>query len=549
MRFQKLSAKISGGKYLRITFLAGLILLVFAGCILTVFWLFERGSSKTARRQDSFFRILREYDISAETVVGTEKEFEGLNRELDRLEKRAISVESWLSVLKRRKALANLHRPSMGAYRSSINRALKAYPLSQPIAAVAAAALVKDTALDRQAEEKLRGWLPLLTDPSFNTLRLGFYVLLGDFRNPQNAAQLPDGLFSGGSEDVTVDLAILKILRADIRGAAADIQAHLNSRISPSNDFLRFAAEYYYDFGDLSRSAELFSLLEGDLSLLRQADALYLAGFTGSARSIWSILADSLNENSLYNLAVTSEDQNEAAGFLEKLANTDPSLQYQDSRQFGIIRYSRLLDYSRAIAVLEDAEKLEPSGYPYIDLEICRRYAQRQEPGRQIAEAWLLLERHPENENLYWWAAWQIFFNRYYDETKILLNHAERLGLSGQWVSEYMAVQLMLEGDLETAESILRSIPGETAGWNIYANRGCILETQSYPARALEQYELAALKLQNPKTASRIQFRIAKCFFALGRVSDAYRALEYALDIDPENHTARLELDRAFLGK
>jgi len=214
MRFQKLNAEISGGKFLRITFLAGLILFVFAGCILTVFWLLERGSSKTARQQDSFFRILREYDISAETTVGTEKEFERLNRELDRLEKRAISVESWLSVLKRRRALANLYPHRMEAYRDSINRALKVYPLSQPIAAVAAAAIAKNTALDRQAEEQLREKLPLLTDPAFNTLRLGMHVLLGDFGSPEKAALLPE-LSPGGNDDIAADLAIVKILRAD----------------------------------------------------------------------------------------------------------------------------------------------------------------------------------------------------------------------------------------------------------------------------------------------------------------------------------------------
>ena len=544
-----MNAKISSGVFLRVTFLAGLILFVLAGGALTVFHFIERDKSKTTRQEDSFFRILREYDISAETIIGTEKEFERLSRELDRLEKRAIGVESWLSVLKRRRALANLYSPYMGAYRDCINRALKAYPLSQPIAAVAAAALVRNTALDRQAEEQLREWLPLFTDPAFNTLRLGLHILLGDFGSLEKAALLPE-LSSGGNEDITVDLAILKIIRADFRGAAADIQVNLNSPLPPSGDFLRFAAEYYYDFGDISRSAELFSLIENDWGMTRQADALYLAGFTDSARSIWSILADSLNENSLYNLAVTAENNEEEAAYLEKLTKTDPLSadvpHYKDSRQFGLIRYSRLLEYNQAAAILEDAEKSSPSGYPYIDLEICRRRTWQQQPARQAAETWLLLERHPENEDLYRWAAWLLFFQRLYGETEILLNRVERLGLSGQWVSEYKAIQLMKEGDVETAGKILRSISAGAAEWYDYANLGYILEAQRYPARALEQYELAALRLTNPVTASRIQSRIARCFFALGNVSEARRALEYALDLDPENHAARLELDRTF---
>ena len=532
---------------MRITFLAGLILFIFAGGILTFFWLLERGNSKTTRQQDSFFRILREYDISIQEFYGTEKEFERLDRELDRLEKRAIGVESWLSVLKRRRALANLYPSSSflkEAYRKSINKAMKAYPLSQPLAAVAASALVKDTALNRQAEEKLREWLPLFTDPAFNALRLSLHVLLGDFRDPEKAAQLPAGLSSGGSEAVNVDFAILNILRKDFRGASADIQALLNSTIPPSNDAIRFAAEYYYDFGDLRRSAELFSRIESDLSMLRQADALYLAGFTGSARSIWSILADSQNENSLYNLAVTAGDQDEAAVFLKRLVNADAE-SARDSRQFGLIRYSRMFEYEQAIAILEGTEKLNAFDFPFIDLEICRRRAWLQEPGRQMAETWLLLERHPETEDLYWWAAWKFFYQRYYNEAEILLNDAQRLMFSGEWVPVYKSIQLMQGGDIEKAESILRSIPAEPAEWYVHANLARILEAQRSPARALEQYELAALESLNPKTASRIQFRMAKCFFALGRVNEAYLALEYALDLDPENLTARLELDRA----
>ena len=525
---------------LRITLLAGLILFVFAAGVLIVFRIIERGSSKTTR-QDSFFSILREYDLSAQTITGTEKEVERLDRELDRLEKSAISVESWLSVLKRRRALVNLYPPYREAYLNSVNRALKAYPLSQPIAAVAAAAFVKDAALDRQMEEKLRTWLPLLTDPSLNKLCLGLHVLLGNFKNPEKAAAL-QGLSADGIESIAVDLAILKILSADYRGAAADIQTMLNLPVPPGDDSMRFAAEYYYDFGDLVRSAELFSGIEGDFYMLRQADALYLAGFTDSARSIWSILAENSNENSLYNLAVTTENRDEAAVFLQKLSKTNPA-SITDSRQFGLIRYSRLLEHNQAITVLESAEKLS-SLYPFIDLEICRRNTLLQEPGRQAAEAWLLLERHPENEDLYRWAAWLFFFQRYYNEAKILINYAEESGFSEQWVPVYKALLLMQEGDLETAESILRSIPAQTAEWYVHANLGRIIEAYLSPARAIEQYELAALKPQNPKTVSRIQSRIARCFFAMGRAGEARRALEYALDIDPENHSARLELDR-----
>ena len=508
------------------------------------------GASGKPPQEESFFRLLREYDRTAREIANIHSEIEILNRELDRIEKKAIGVEARLSVLKRRRNLVKLYPPCAEDYRQSIERAVKAYPWSQPLAALAAAAVVRDTALNNEAEEKLRGFLPMLTDPAFNSLRLGLHILLGDFKNPQRAAALPKELVGDGTEEITTDLLIVKVLRDDPL-AAAEIQSILNSPVPPSDGFIRFAAEYHYDFGDLRRSAELFSRIETEEALIRQADALQLAGFNDSARSIWSILAaepvSTAAELSLYNLAVTAESQEEAAGFLEKLARTAGTKtgnSNTDSRQFGLIRYSRLLAAGQAIAVLEGAEQLKPSDYPFIDLEIRKRRAYFQEPGRQLAETWLLLDRHPENEDLYRWAAWFIFYQRFYSEAAPLFRRAEQYRLDWRWAPVYEAVRLMQEGGLDAAEGILWGQPRETAEWAVFANLGRILEAQRSPSRALEQYELAAAKVQNPKTAAQIQVRIAKCLAALGRGGEALRVLNYALDLDPENLSAQLELER-----
>jgi len=533
--------QINSARLLRITLLSGVILLIFTGASLTVFSLFERGVTKTTRQQDSFYRIMREYDSAVRENFGTEREFDHLNSELDKLEKRAIGVESWLSILKRRRALASIHPLSMVNYRNSINNALSAYPYSQQIAAIAAAALIKNSSINRGAEERLRSWLPLLSDPSFNELRLCIHVILGDFGNPRKADVIPANIYTDGTESVSLDLAILRTLRADYRGATVDIQTMLNAP-NPSSNALRFAAEYNYDFGDLLRSAEIFSMIDDERAMIRQADALYLAGFPESAGALWRILADLENENSLYNLAVTSQDS-EAAVFLEKLANIE-TVSNTESRQFGLIRYSRFLEQPQAITVLQKSSSFSPADYPFIDLEICKRQSLGRDVGRQLADTWLLLDRHPENEDLYSWAIWYFFFQRRIDEAGILLDRMELLRFDAQWVRFYRALQLMNEGRLDDAENILRSIPSQDGNWQIYANLGRIIESQRSAGRALEQYELALTKTQNPKTAARIQLRIARCFTALNRPSDARRALLNALDFDPENLTARLELER-----
>ncbi len=139
-------------------------------------------------------------------------------------------------------------------------------------------------------------------------------------------------------------------------------------------------------------------------------------------------------------------------------------------------------------------------------------------------------------------------FQHYYEEMKILLNRIENFNFSG-WTAIYKSVQLMIEGDLAAAENILRAVQNKNGDWFIYANLGRIFEAQRSFARALEQYELAAEIISgsiadNSTAASIIFFRIARCLTALSRPVDAVPALQQAVELNPNNHTARLELDR-----
>jgi len=564
--------KLLNNTVLRITFIAGLMLFVLTGVFLTGFYFIERSAGKTTRIQDSFSRLLSEYDISADVYIGTEKEFENLGRELDRIEKKTIGVESWLSVIKRRRTLARRYPPSMGSYRACVSRALKAYPSSQPICAIAAASLIKDTAINEDTQKNLRSLISLLTDIDFKKLRLSFHVLLGDFTSPQKAALLPEDISSDGTEIITQNLIIVKILKAQtdsenkkaanksaandtfdyysventaVYNAASDIQTVINST-NPSQKFIRFAAEYNYDFGDIRRAAVLFSRIDGDWAIGRQADCIYLAGFPASARSLWLILSKQAipDERSLYNLAVTTDDAQEAGTYLKKIIDTDTEA-FTDSRQYAVIRYSRLLPNAQALAVLQKTDKLTPMAFPYIDLEICKRKTESQQPARKIAEAWLLLDRHFEDDDLYRWASWLMSFQRNYDELSILLKrHVSDQYQESEWSKFYKSVQFMIDGDIDSAMNLLQSIPIENSGWFVNANCGRILEAQLSFTKALEQYKIAVEKTPEKKTASKIHYNIARCYTALARPTDTLHSLEDALNIDPDNHTARLEYER-----
>jgi hypothetical protein len=418
---------------------------------------------------------------------------------------------------------------------------------------------------------------------------------------PDLSALDVQGSFSPAErEAMTANMAMVKLLKGDSAGAAAEIQSVLGysassapqaAEPSPSAPFLRFAAEYFYDFGELPRSAELFSRLPDEAALLRQADALWLAGYAGSARAVWSMLAApgangeasavnaGLSARSLYNLALTAENRDEAAALLEQLvalpragaANAPVSGDAGGlSRQYGLIRYSRLLDAPRATAILEaygdragDGAETGPAAPALLELEILRRRTEIAGTGRLAAETWLLLGRYPEMENLYQWGAWFFDHQRNYGETAVLLKTAARREFNGQWIAMHEALQQLRNGNPDGAENLLVSVSAGTAEWAAAANLGRILESRHAPARALEFYEIAAAALQGKSAgaaewgdwdqtgelrrrerASRIQFRIAQCLKTLGRAGESRRALEYALDFNPDNLNARLELGR-----
>ena len=540
---------------LHVTFFAGVMLLLLIGGVLAGVFVNGRSAGREVR-ESAFHRLLEDYDFKYRQIAGAghslrPQEIERLDDDLNRLEKRAEVVESWLSILKRRRQLARLDAGYEGSYRQSSRRAALAFPYSEPIAAVAAAALVYNTGITGEGESYIRDILPLLASSRMAPLRLSLHVLLGDYKSPEQAlASLPRNFAALDFMNIPVqaeamypNLIILKILAGDISSAAIDLQTALTA--FPSPVIIRLAAEYFYDFGSLLRSAELFSMLPDEAALSRQADALWLAGFSGNARAVWAMLP--ARNTALYNLAVTAQTPEEEADLLGRLAGGTAE---DSSRLFGLIRYSRLFDAPRALAVLDAGRGAAGALGPLIDLEILKRRTETMEMSRIIAETWLLLERYPEAENLYQWGAWYFDLQSGYAETERLLKAAARHNFTGGWIHLHHALRLIHDDNLEAAEAALQEAAiKETAiagNWAAAANMGRILESRHDPARALEHYEraLAEVAAIDRYTASRIQVRIAHCLKTIGRYDESRRALEYALDLNPDNLTARLELSR-----
>jgi tetratricopeptide (TPR) repeat protein len=535
--------------------------------------------------RDVFHRLLREYDAFFAPEQGKipglpSTEADSLIRQLDKLEKKARGVETWLSVLKRRRNLALSAPRFIAQYRESAIKAAAAFPYSEPLAAVAAEAILYNSPSDNESAGVLKNYASLITEPRLTPLALGIHILLGGMQSPDSAlAPHLEPLLAAGlplirgelpldeRDSLTANLGILKLLLNDYSGAAAQIQAISAETRGVQGEsiaaLLHFIAEYYYDFGDPLRAAEIFSRFSDEASMGRSADALWLGGNAASARNIWRILAarqDSvpaairqgasssadaaspIRIRSLYNLAAAAEDQKEESAWLERLfaeGRNSPSLQSDPCFHYGIIRYTRLLDTKRALAILEEGEL---SNQPLMDLELLRRRGELWPADRTVAETWLLLGRHPEEAALYQWGAYYFDYQRKPDETAMLIKTAAFHQIGGPWLDLSAGLRFIEEGLIDEGEERLRAIPRSAKIWQADANLGRILEARLATAAALECYESAATLVKNPEAASRVRFRIAGCLRTLGRIEESRRVLEYALDLNPDNLKARMEL-------
>jgi tetratricopeptide (TPR) repeat protein len=536
--------------------LGGILALTLVGGLVFFTLIEKKGSGESYKAGGTFTRLLAEFDLLAKKPEGTSPET--LNSLLEGLEKKALSVESHLSVLKRRRNLARSPETAgrfIPAYGEAADRISRQFPASEPLAALAAEALfLGDRQNAGETAEAREYHLSRIREPALLPLVFCLRVLSGEMGDPQSAAEVPRGeaLFAAvmnrvseqEGEQFLVNQGSLRLLEGDITGCRVLVNALLAGR--PGADALRFAAEFFYDFGDPLRGAELFSRFSDEKSLARQADALWLAGQKNAARNIWRSIALSkaaAPENrerisrSLYNLAATAPDSEEAGPWLERLFAESPAP--APALTCGILLYTRLLDHSRATAILEEQD-LKNEGL--FDLELVKRGRDFWTLDRTVAELWLLLGRHPRDERLYQWAAYYFERQKRYDETAVLLRTAGYNGLEGGWIPLTQGIRLIREGRLDEGEARLRELSG--ASWLADANIARVLEARRSNAEALEYYEAAFSRLTDKKEAARIQLSIARCLRSLGRNEEIRRVLESAGELDPENLTVRLELRR-----
>jgi len=514
----------------------------------------QSGAAGTA-----FSRSLRSYDLfNAPRRVLAGENPNQIERRLSNLSRQARSVEEHLSVLKRRRELALIDRRYILSYAQAAQKAAAAFAYSAPLAAVAAEAiLLSGTPLSESSLLLLNNYASRMTQHRFDLLALSLHILAGNLASPFHAARTPDigSLLSldlsGFPDQVQRDLQINEFLLMAFRGDTANASRRLNSILvggtpGVSRRETLMAAEFFYDHNSPLRAAEFFLMQGDDVNNVRAADALVLAGEVSGARNIWLALSSpaphedrhtrQIRLQSLYNLASSSATQAEETRWLERLFTQQRG--YEDRMEtYSVIRYTRLLDYDRSIAILDDASmRLNP----LLDLELLSRRMEELPQRRAIAEVWLLINRHSDNELIYEWAAWYFEHQQLYGEIGHLLLEARRNGLTGTWFYLHRGLAYLREGRVYEGERIFRAAP--TQDWRILANLGRIKENRRAFSSALEYYEAAAALVRGNRDAAQLQVRISRCLEVLGRITESRRALERALELDPEDMNIRRQM-------
>lgn len=457
--------------------------------------------------------------------------------------KLVVGVESSLSLLKRRRVLASRKGGEYAdRYLESALAATDRLPHADAILAAVVDAALRLPPKDSSSRAALAAFAPRLDPKAFGALRWAAERRLGTASAP-TALVPPAALLAAAAAyertdpaaaaAFTADAVIAALLGGDVLGARTIVRDFMPKHDGLSPAILRFLAELEYDFGDTANAAALFSRLPGPEAAARRADAAYLAGQGGAARSAWLASLDGpAAAASLYNLAASAASPAEALSYARRLVAAAPDFEP------GAVLYSRLSG---------DSSHLR-SRAGLAELELIRLESPLLGAARTRARLWLLLNARPNLEAAAEWAAWRLASDGDFAEAALVAEHFRKstggVALSAAWAAQFLALEAALSGRLEEAEKAFERAASAGGDWRVAANSALPAEARRNGREALRRYEIAASLGPDSPDAAEIQLRIARLLKSMGKPQEARRALEYALDLDPDNRTAKTDLKK-----
>ena len=306
--------------------------------------------------------------------------------------------------------------------------------------------------------------------------------------------------------------------------------------------------------------------------LLLAADAAYGTGDIDIARSYWLICADMPRPFpvALYNLALTSENEEEKAKFFVECITKYPSYYPAVSsyiRQYLTLKENEISDdvtkylaergfYSMKMEdvylslpnMVYSPETLlkvalgQKDSDPRIAVEYFRyKHYQGMDFRSGIADMWKLLEDYPDSADIKTYAKW--YFSHCRD-----FNACFSVGDVGDEALDAFYLGLEKAIKSSTDDDIIESFEkaATVKEYKVFstANIAYIYYKQGMKDKAIETLALAASMTDEGKVKSRLHYQLAKILSEVKSYERAISVLGYAIEVDPTNYPAQVLLEK-----
>jgi tetratricopeptide (TPR) repeat protein len=465
------------------------------------------------------------------------------SRELAKLfakaQRKASSAKDWLSLLKRANAARSAGDP--GLYSSVADRAISSIPKSEPLAAAAAHAYLREGQPEKALalfKNSLSAELrPGLWAESFivaaSKPQASASVLkasAADYRRLAELASFPKAYLGASA---------LALASGDRLGAAAWLEKAIAGGVRPSPELL-------WDCGLYETLATRYESESSSAELAMMGDAAWLVGKGDLARGRWerSLAKGPRRSWKPYsNLASISAGKEEEESWLARLKSAFLSGPASEARDGALAAYAAALARegrdAEALAVLKGGEPTSSTAGLLAITELAIRGRSMPE-GRLASELERLAADRPGDANVAGEALRKLYARGLFGEVAILESTASGRGLGLEYGWYYQAAMLAGRGDLAGAEkAILESAAGAASAEGCYALGG-IYAAMGGPARAAAAYSRAADAARDGGARCAAYKAMGRQLGAAGDSAAAVKAYRAALAADPRDPEAAM---------
>lgn len=487
---------------------------------------------------------------------------------LSSLKKKASGSISWLSIVKRQRALY-----AWDDAVDTLRSALRAMPASEVLAAM----MVDTLILSDRSSEALQ-YTAILSKGEFSSVAAYAHILAADVQNPLST----DPYWWIRAADATGNNEFYRNAAVVYAGLGQTDRAIDSFREYDANvpGERLFRARLYHDVGLFERVFPLYEGYPGELYAPEDfsvvSDSLVSSGKTDSD-TLWKDWIRFYPESSpvpWYNLAVSTTQPGEFRQTLEQAlqlypadyplvalyvrsAHIGPDNLFPDSISRTLRNFlfysldmkerelNRLPYPDEGRKVLDNAVALTEQQPTQADLHMLAEhilYVLRSGSGERHATGllWEYLERYPDSQVLHDFAQW-FFLSTGQNDTAFEI-HADRRFPESPFVS---GLGYALRGDSELAIDAFDRCAGDVQNeWRALANKARVLALSGKKSESIETWSLAASRATTDREKSALHYEAAAILAESRMHAQAIRILEYALDLDPSNQRARSALSR-----